>query len=117
VICVTSAAGDGGGDERGVVTNAECSVSHALAGITGASQIGPMEGGYQQQRHRVERRVRPDRRTGMDRRVTERRLRSTAVLVERRGLMDRRKPVERRDPEPRRFLRDRRGSGLSFNPS
>lgn len=91
--------------------------SRVLAGMTGPSQIGPMEGGYLQHRHRVERRVRPDRRTGLDRRITERRLKSTVVLVERRGLSDRRARVERRAPEPRRTLRDRRGSGLSFNPS
>src|SRR5687767_11781239 len=117
VIGVTGEAGGGIGEERGVVTNAECSVSRALAGMTVASQIGPMEGGYQQHRHWVERRVRPDRRTGLDRRIAERRQRSTAVLVERRGLADRRKPIERRTSEPRRLLRDRRGSGLSFNPS
>jgi hypothetical protein len=66
-------------------------------------------------RHQVERRVRPERRSGLDRRITERRQRKTPVLVERRGLVDRRSRVERRSFGPRRQLKDRRGSGLTFN--
>jgi len=68
-----------------------------------------------QPRHQVERRVRPERRSGLDRRITERRQRKTAVLVDRRGLSERRSRVERRSFKQRRHLRDRRGSGLSFN--
>jgi len=59
--------------------------------------------------------VRPERRSGLERRITERRQRELTVLVERRGLIDRRGRVERRSFAPRRQLRDRRGSGLSFN--
>jgi hypothetical protein len=66
-------------------------------------------------RHHVERRVRPERRSGLDRRITERRQRKTAVLVERRGLADRRSRFERRTYQPRRYLKDRRGSGLTFD--
>jgi hypothetical protein len=66
-------------------------------------------------RHRVERRVRPERRSGLDRRITERRGRKTVVLVERRGLADRRSRFERRTYQTRRHLKDRRGSGLTFD--
>ncbi|HEY7194688.1 MAG TPA: hypothetical protein VH439_13195 [Gemmatimonadales bacterium] len=68
-------------------------------------------------RHHVERRVRPERRSGLDRRIAERRLRGLTVVVERRGVIDRRSRIERRSFTPRRKLRDRRGSGLTFNES
>jgi hypothetical protein len=68
-------------------------------------------------RHHVERRVRPERRSGLDRRITERRVKQMPVLVERRGRTERRSRVERRSWQPRRKLRDRRGSGLTFNES
>jgi len=66
-------------------------------------------------RLQVERRVRPERRSGLDRRVAERRQRHTVVLVERRIFADRRSQVERRSMGQRRMLKDRRGSGLSFD--
>jgi len=74
-----------------------------------------MDNEYREPRHHVERRVRPERRSGLDRRITERRQRQAAVLVERRGRSERRSRVERRSFKQRRHLRDRRGSGLTFN--
>lgn len=81
--------------------------------LSGRKFIGMDE--YREVRHHVERRVRPERRSGLDRRIVERRLRDLTVLVDRRGVIDRRSRVERRSFTPRRRLRDRRGSGLTFN--